>query len=631
MEPYVVTLWNHTDLDDFYDDMETPGGSLYIPDRECECCKRKPISRNTHYMLTAEEAEQVSQDERVRSVVLRSEIPKFTDDAFTRSGTYDKNWANAPAGTSSRNWSLWRSRNTYNDNSATIDGWYPDGPMSAAGENPLLSSSITQTETGKNVDIIFADGPLDPNHPDAAVNEDGTGGTRVVEYDWNQHTVEVGGSLTGAYSGYVYENVSSSTYNRQINHGSSCASQAAGSQHGHAPGANIYSIWPYDPAAFGLPSTFDDEIWDYIRAFHNNKSVNPATGVKNPTIVNASIGFTYTLSESGSRWPYYAQNGIGNTFGQFLNTSYKMSNAEMEAAEICAESKITGTSPNRSADISGVFGWTAVTPVVSEIEDMIADGIHFFKSAGNSNNLSKVPGTTSWLNTYMLNGFTGTNSYNNGTLSTTNKFHYHGKSFCPPEGITVGAISGSPQGVLQSQGKGEMPIYYTVRGEGVDIYAFCDFTDAAVNNNGLSVGNVIQDGRNASYYIRKFNGTSSACPQAVGMAACILERYPDMSPADLKEYILASFTRDKDNDNEVGDDGRGWPGEQPINFDPFSGGLDGDYDNYSFAAGENPKVMMYLKDLRTSEGRVGRDVLHRQRRSSGAVYPRARVARTYRT
>ena len=115
------------------------------------------------------------------------------------------------------------------------------------------------------------------------------------------------------------------------------------------------------------------------------------------------------------------------------------------------------------------------------------------------------------------------------------------------------------------------------------------------------------------------------------MAACILERYPDMSPADLKEYILASFTRDKDNDNEVGDDGRGWPGEQPINFDPFSGGLDGDYDNYSFAAGENPKVMMYLKDLRTSEGRVGRDVLHRQRRSSGAVYPRARVARTYRT
>jgi hypothetical protein len=108
-----------------------------------------------------------------------------------------------------------------------------------------------------------------------------------------------------------------------------------------------------------------------------------------------------------------------------------------------------------------------------------------------------------------------------------------------------------------------------------------------------------------------------------------------MSPADLKEYILASFTRDKDNDNEVGDDGRGWPGEQPTNFDPFNDptveNRDGDYDNYSFEAGENPKVMMYLKDLRTSEGRVGRDVLHRQRRSSGAVYPRARVARTYRT
>ena len=36
MEEYVVTLRNKEDLDDFYNDMETPGGDLYIPDVTCQ-------------------------------------------------------------------------------------------------------------------------------------------------------------------------------------------------------------------------------------------------------------------------------------------------------------------------------------------------------------------------------------------------------------------------------------------------------------------------------------------------------------------------------------------------------------------------------------------------------------------
>ena len=55
MEEYVVTLRNKEDLDDFYNDMETPGGDLYIPDRAVDLQLRRPISRNTHYMLTPEE------------------------------------------------------------------------------------------------------------------------------------------------------------------------------------------------------------------------------------------------------------------------------------------------------------------------------------------------------------------------------------------------------------------------------------------------------------------------------------------------------------------------------------------------------------------------------------------------
>ena len=41
MEEYIVTLHKHEDLDEFYNDIETPGGSLYIPDREVETIERR--------------------------------------------------------------------------------------------------------------------------------------------------------------------------------------------------------------------------------------------------------------------------------------------------------------------------------------------------------------------------------------------------------------------------------------------------------------------------------------------------------------------------------------------------------------------------------------------------------------
>ena len=56
MNEYIVTCRSYEDLEDLYDDMETPGGSLYIPDRAVDLVHRREISRNTHYMLTEEEA-----------------------------------------------------------------------------------------------------------------------------------------------------------------------------------------------------------------------------------------------------------------------------------------------------------------------------------------------------------------------------------------------------------------------------------------------------------------------------------------------------------------------------------------------------------------------------------------------
>lgn len=616
MEEYIVTLWRHEDLHDFYHEMENEGGSDCVPDRACHCCQRRPISRNTKYQLTDEEADILRQDNRVRAVTKISDIPEKVPMSFTRSGNYDKDWARSPTA-SSINWCLWRSRNAYNDNSSTIDAWFPGGPMYAPSANPDLNSSVSYTETGKNVDVIVIDGALDPNHPEAAVNEDGTGGTRVVELDWNIYTAEVGGSLTGPYP-YVY---SSSTVNRNIQHGASCATQIGGNRQGHAPGCNLYSIWPYAGSGLGLPSAFSGEIYDYIRAFHRNKPINPETGCKNPTICNASIGYTYTLRENSTTWPHFARNGT-NTYGvDVANSTYRLTNQEMEDAQICAQSAITGTSPNREVRLTAVKGVSYIDADISDIEDMLADGIHWFASAGNDNTLCKYSTDPDHDNIYLRNRVTYSTQ-----IGGESRYYHHGRSFTPETGgVLVGAISGSPQDVLQASGKGEMPIYYTNRGTGVDIYAFCDFTASGIND-ATSISFTTSDSRDANYYIRFFNGTSSACPQTVGIATLILERYPDMSPEALKDYLL-SRAHDKDNHNEIGDDGRGWPGTQPINFY----GQGGDYDNYSFPTGENPKVAMNLTDIRPSSGRVDTKNYYGARKSSGSVYPRTRSARTYRT
>lgn len=620
MEDFVVTLHNKSDLESFYNDMETEGGDVYIPARRVVVSARKPMSRNTIYILSDEECEILRNDPRVRSVAKVSEVGEFQPMSFTRSGVYDKSLTDEiPASSNSRNWALWRTRNSYNDNSATIDGWYPSFPSSISG-NETYSGSITQTETGKNVDVVIVDGHIDPAHPEMAVNEDGTGGTRVVSIDWNQFDAEVRGDnpglgdqyfLAGAYKYTPYRDPwGSSSYSdtqlaAQMEHGAAVASQVAGNRQGSAFNANVYNICPYNQLNQALGNTaltLNFSLIDYVRAFHNNKPINPETGCKNPTIVNMSIGFSLTLSES-TRWPYYAENPrvSPGSWGDPNNTSNRLSNAEMEAAQIAPAYSIQGSTGSRLTYLTACEGYV-IDFLLADIEDAIADGIHFSISAGNNGLLLKNPGTTAYNQTFMK------------AVGITGDYNYHGRSFAPSDAFLVGALSGTPQDVLTTGGKGEMPIFYTNRGEGVDVYMFADGTSASAND-GTYVSYDRTDDRNGTYYMRQFNGTSAAAPILTGLLTCFLERFPDISPAKLKEYAL-SRCKGLD-DNEIGDQGQAWPVSYRSNF--------------SFEPNETPKVLMYTNDLRPSTGRVETKNVYGARRSSGAVYPRTRSARTYRT
>ena len=58
VKEYIVTLHKHEDLDSFYEDMETPGGNLHIPDRAVDIAdNRDAFQKICEYYLTDQEAD----------------------------------------------------------------------------------------------------------------------------------------------------------------------------------------------------------------------------------------------------------------------------------------------------------------------------------------------------------------------------------------------------------------------------------------------------------------------------------------------------------------------------------------------------------------------------------------------
>ena len=67
---YIVTVKKHSNLEELYDGMETPGSDGFCPEREVELIARRNISRNTHYKLTESEANNIKNNPNVLAIEL---------------------------------------------------------------------------------------------------------------------------------------------------------------------------------------------------------------------------------------------------------------------------------------------------------------------------------------------------------------------------------------------------------------------------------------------------------------------------------------------------------------------------------------------------------------------------------
>ena len=561
MKEYIVTCKNFEDLQSLYDDMETPGGNLYIPDRAVELVQRRNISRNTHYMLTEAEANEISQDSRV----LACELNPFDqgiefDYHWTQTGDFEKTNSNDTGTLESddKNWGLYRMIK-----GDSVSNWGTDGTTE------ISNRTISTTASGRNVDVIIADGHINPDHPEFSVNADGTGGSRVNQFNWFQYSSALG--YTGSPATYTY---STSGFSPNTNHGTHVAGTACGNTQGWARDANIYNI-AFQSALSGFGgSSWSQYMWDYVRYFHKNKPINTSTGRRNPTVMNNSWGSSYqTFSISIS-------NGV-NYRGTFTDMSSLSTNEKKTTLEANGHPVVSGTSmyrpPARNAAVD------------ADLQDAINDGVIVIASAGNIYFNCEIP--------------TGQDYNNYLRVGTTPYYFSRGSSPGSADNvICVGSIGNKVN---------EYKSDFSNWGSRVDIWAPGSDIISAVYDQGSanseSLGAyypLVQDPRNNSYFLASISGTSMAGPQVAGIIACLAEQEPNLTQAEALQHLIENSLAEVNS--------LGLPEQSP--YEGFGDSL----NRYAFIPKKRP-----------DSGMASPAQLHKNRNTTiGVKYPRVRYQTT---
>ena len=391
-------------------------------------------------------------------------------------------------GVKDRNWGLYRS-------------WYGSNPditwgSSGTGATGNRSGKVSLKASGKGVDVVIVDGVIDSNHPEFAVNPDGTGGSRVKYFNWYSLNIPGDPSYGQTYNPPI---TTSGEVEDNSNHAVHVAGTVAGNTQGWAPNANIYSISPQYVTG-GVQYAY---LYKYILYWHNQKR---AAGDMTPTIVNSSWVSRYTVNYTTITSVTYQGTTVAGPFTINQLASYGITVDSQNIARI----------PLRNDAMD------------ADIEACINAGIIMVACAGN--------------NYYRMTTDPSDVDYNNTvTASTANSGNpiYYGRGQSPGATsgvICVGAISSS----IDSPGP-DRKVNFSHRGPRIDVFAPGTIITSAylistIVDQGI-LPNPVLDARDSRYYVAKLSGTSMASPQVCGVLACALEITPTMNQADAVAYI----------------------------------------------------------------------------------------------
>jgi hypothetical protein len=542
LKEYIVTAKTMADADSIIADMESPDGNLYIPNRQVSITQLRELSRNTHFMLSDEEAVQLRTDPRV---IAAERPPRDLGiqvvHHWTQSGNFEKN---STIDTNDKNWGLYRTTA-----GNTLAGWGTSASFTQT------TQTVTTTSSGKHVDVVVVDAHINPNHPEFAVNADGTGGSRVNQFNWFSLSGIVGIATVGAYD---YTDISS-------NHGTHVAGTVAGNTQGWARDANIYNM-EFGYAGANSPVSWELYIFDYLRAFHLNKAVNPVTGRRNPTITNHSWGYSYNpinLSSITSVTYRGVATAVSGTDGARKTT--------LEANGVPV--------PGGTYLYQMPFTYAAVN---ADVIDAIADGVIVVAAAGNS---------------YWNSAYAGDQDHNNSiTIGGFPYVHSQGSSPAVAPGVIVVGNVGSAQQEYKN-GSSNFGNRVDIWAPGTNI-ASAVYDSTAAAEFGITL---IDDPRNESYYLGSISGTSMASPQVCGLLACYAEQNPNLGSSEALTYLITHSKK-----NQVGT-----TGASIANYEWFG-------DN------GNNRYLFYRLERPTSGQSLPRTTF-KNRPTSGSVYPRVRT------
>ena len=369
--------------------------------------------------------------------------------------------------------------------------------------------------------------------------------------------------------------MSANHYRDYNGHGSHCGGTVAGRTLGWARDADIYSV-----KVGGLEGAGDSggisvsNCFDVIKGWHNNKPVDPKTGFKRPTVVNASWGYSGTRSTDPTAITYRGNSLTPGTDG-VVNTD----NDWYTYFGIIPQY----FSGSRRLNVR-------VASVDADVEECIAAGIHFCIAAGNSY--------------WYIDTATGDNWNDTITVGNGAETPYRGSSPYSTNAFMVGNIDTSYQGSLEQKAES------SCHGPGVDIFApgtsimscastdksgACDLTDGT-EASASTVQSPIT-GSDATDEYMKISGTSMASPQVAGMVASVLQANPGMSPAQMKTYIHNNATTDK---LFVDDESAASPATYAFSIVSSNGSIDYTFssapDRVGTVIGNDPSITIYEGD-----------------------------------
>jgi hypothetical protein len=526
---YVVTLYRKEDLEQFYKEMQLSNFPL---------AKKRPISRSTHYMMTEEQAERLRQDPRVWGVeeVDRIKFVRQTginNESYVISGQFNKSGGNS---SSYKQWGQIHCAGTQaqrNKNQFGVSGSYT-----------TTNDSVDVFNNGRHVDVVLVDDPISydskewesPSQP---------GVSRFVQYQWFN---ELNAWVSGPDGDDDGQTLPTGTITYGTNaatpqyHGNHVAGTACGQWYGWANEANIYNIavtdtWPSGQSIGGLL------IHDYLRAFHLNKPINPATGKRNPTITNHSYGSIYDI------------------YGRALQLS-DIDYVEYRQVQYSASNP--GPSGWTQSGVETDFGVRFIqylpaysAAIAADVQDAIEDGIVMIGAAGNDNMYVDVVDGPDWNNKLGLDA--GYIWLNRGAAPNS-----------PDSGaISVGALDYFADFRRTS---------FSQFGPGVDVFAPGREIASSYGNTGFT-----DTKYGSGNYYQTINGTSMASPQVCGIIACVANSKERFSQNDARAFI-----------EKYSIDGE-------MSFDLFGGGFD---DSTSRMG--SPNKVIHIENTRSDVGYISR-------------------------